>query len=204
MTKTRDVTTAPKTHRASRPAQVLGRRRALPQRGPATSATTQVDAKELAVIVSTVAAASARLAKATRSKDVASVRTAMLAVATAERRGGELLVKLGGRLKPLPIGHTDRKRWRQAAVRSAKAFAAKLQRDVAKTLARIDAMPSRPPAPTRSPAKRPHAAPSPPRTAPSPPRTTVSAWRQDADGGLVRTVGAVDADKTAAAHAGAA
>ncbi|MGO8921622.1 MAG: hypothetical protein ACLQF4_01615 [Xanthobacteraceae bacterium] len=49
----------------------------------------------------------------------------------------------------------------------------------------------------------PAAAARPAKAKPSPPRTAVSAWRQDADGGLVRTIGTVEAGDAAAAHAGA-
>jgi hypothetical protein len=163
--------------------------------------------RELAGIVSTVAAATERLAMAARSKDVAGIKAAVSAIATAERRGGEILIKLGGSLKPLPVSQADRKRWRQAAARSPTAFDAKLKRDIATALARISSNatsaatmdkarpPSRPPAPAR-PVKRPR-----PVSASQPPINKLSGWHQEADGSLTRTVTSVE-DDVAAVPAG--
>jgi hypothetical protein len=135
------------------------------------------------------------------------LNAAVAAIAHAERRGGDLLVKLGGRLRPLRVSRADRQRWCAAAARSAKAFEAKLQRDVAKAVARISGdgedatvekvTPSRPPTSSRSPAKRSRVA------SPPPPRVNkVSDWHTEADGSLTRTV--TTENDAAAAHADAA
>ena len=162
-------------------------------------------AKELAEIVAAVARSQRDTEAAIRSKDVARLKTSVAVIARAERRGGELLVKLGGQFKPLPVSPADRKRWRQAAARSPTAFAAKLKRDVAKAVARIsgneaeaavgNATPSRPPAPAR-PVKRPR-----PVSASQPPINKLSDWHQAADGSLTRTVTSVE-DDVAAVPAG--
>jgi len=161
-------------------------------------------AKELAEIVAAVARSQRDAEAAIRSKDVARLKMAVIAIARAERRGGEILIKLDGSLKPLPVGQADRKRWRKAAARSPTAFDAKLKRDVAKALARISSNatsaatvdkakpPSRPPAP----AKRPSAATAPQLHA------KLSGWQKDADGSLTRTLTSAEGD-TAAAPAGA-
>ena len=130
-----------------------------------------------------------------------------MAVAILARRSGDLLVNLGGQFKPLPVSQADRKRWRQAAARSPKAFDAKLKRDIATALARISSNatsaatvdkakpPSRPPVPAR-PVKRPR-----PVSASQPPINKLSGWRQETDGSLSRTVTSVE-DAAAAAPAG--
>jgi hypothetical protein len=125
------------------------------------------------------------------------------AIARAERHGGEILIKLDGSLKPLPVGQADRKRWRQAAACSPKAFEMKLRRDIAKALAQIgrketgvavDRAPrSRPPAPAR-PVKQPSV-----HTAPQL-QAKLSDWHQEADGSLTRTLTSAESDT--AAHAG--
>jgi hypothetical protein len=148
-------------------------------------------AKELAEIVAALTRSQRDAEAVIRSKDVARLKTAVAVIAHAERRGGELLVKLGGQFKPLPVSPADRKRWRKAAVRSPMAFEAKLKRDVAKALARIDpaagkATSSRPPALARSPAKRS------PSTSPREPHVKLSDWHREADGSLTRTLTSVD------------
>jgi hypothetical protein len=147
-------------------------------------------AKELAEIVAAVVRGRRDADAAIASKDAARLKTAVAAIATAERCGGEILIKLDGSLKPLPVSQVDRKRWRQAAARSPKAFDAKLKRDIATALARISSNttsaatvdkakpPSRPPAPT----KRPSAATAPQLHA------KLSDWQKDADGSLTRTL----------------
>jgi len=67
-------------------------------------------AKELAEIVAAVARSRRGTEAAIRSKDIARLKTAVAAIARAERRGGEILIKLDGSLKPLPVGQADRKR----------------------------------------------------------------------------------------------
>jgi hypothetical protein len=157
-------------------------------------------AKELAEIVAAVTRSQRDAEAAIRSQDVARLKRAVAVIAHAERRGGELLVKLGGQFKPLPIGQADRKRWRQAAARSPKAFDAKLKRDVATALARISSNttstatvdkakpPSRPPAPARSPAK----------ASPREPNAKLSDWQREPDGSLTRTLTSAEGDTTAA------
>lgn len=140
-------------------------------------------------------------------KNAATIKDHVAALLRAERRGGEILIKLGGSLKPLPMSQADRKRWRQAAARSPTAFDAKLKRDIATALARISSNatsaatvdkakpPSRPPAPAR-PVKRPR-----PVSASQPPINKLSDWHQEADGSLTRTVTSVE-DDVAAVPAG--
>src|SRR6516164_5021817 len=94
-------------------------------------------AKELAKIVAAVARSRRDVEAAIASKNAARLKAAVAAVAAAERCGGEILNKLAGSLKPLPVSQADRKRWRQAAARSPTAFDAKLKRDIATVLARI-------------------------------------------------------------------
>jgi hypothetical protein len=100
------------------------------------------------------------------------------------------------------VSEADRKRWRQAAARSPKAFEVKLRRDIVKAQARISgngvgaavnkAKPlSRPPAPAQSPAK-----PSSRQLHPK-----LSDWHQETDGSMSRTL--TSEDTAAAAHAGA-
>ena len=97
------------------------------------------------------------------------------------------------------MSEADRKRWRQAAARSPKAFEVKLRRDVAKAVTSISghgagaavdkAKPfSRPPAPARSPAK-----PSSREL-----HAKSSGWHQEPDGSLTRTLTSEDTAATAA------
>jgi len=165
-------------------------------------------AKELAKIVAAVARSRRDVEAAIASKNAARLKAAVAAVAAAERCGGEILNKLAGSLKPLPVSQADRKRWRQAAARSPTAFDAKLKRDIATALARISGNaadtaaenkakpPSPPPAPVR-PLKRPSAATAPQLHA------KLSDWHQEADGSLTRTLTSAEGDR-AAAPAGAA
>jgi hypothetical protein len=163
-------------------------------------------AKELAEIVAVVARSQRDIEAAIRSKDASRMKMAITAIARAERRGGEILAELKG--QSLPISLADRKRWREAAARSPKAFEVELRRDVAKAQARISgngasavavdkAKPSsRPPAPAQSPAKRFGAG------TPRESHTKLSDWHQEADGSLTRTVTSGE-DAAAAAPAGA-
>jgi hypothetical protein len=158
-------------------------------------------AKELAEIVAAVARCRRDAEAAIASKDAARLKTAVAAIATAERRGGEILIKVGGRLKPLPVSQAVRKRWREAAARSPKAFEMKLRRDVAKAVARIggDAVDaatmnkakshSRPPVSTRLPAKS---------SSREPPHAKLSNWHQEPDGSLTRTLTSVEGDAVGA------
>ena len=209
---TAEITTAKapprERHRSSRPTSNTQKRTPAPtMRHVPTNTTAAVGAhgaKELAKIVVAIARSQRDAEAAIRSKDVARLKMAVIAIARAERRGGEILIKLDGSLKPLPVGQADRKRWRKAAARSPTAFDAKLKRDVAKALARISSNatsaatvdkakpPSRPPAP----AKRPSAATAPQLHA------KLSGWQKDADGSLTRTLTSAEGD-TAAAPAGA-
>ena len=155
-------------HQSSRPTSNRQKRTPAPtmRQGPtnSTAAVGVEGAKELAKIVAAVARSQRDAEAAIRSKDIARLKTAVAAIARAERRGGEILIKLDGSLKPLPVGQADRKRWRQAAARSPKAFEMKLRRDFAKALAQIgrketgvaaDRAPrSRPPAPMTPPRRR--------------------------------------------------
>ena len=190
-------------HQSSRPTSNRQKRTPAPtmRQGPtnSTAAVGVEGAKELAKIVAAVARSQRDAEAAIRSQDVARLKRAVAVIAHAERRGGELLVKLGGQFKPLPIGQADRKRWRQAAARSPTAFDA-LKRDIATVLARISSNttsaatvdkakpPSRPPAP----AKRPSTATAPQLHA------KLSDWQKDADGSLTRTLTSAEGDTTAA------
>jgi hypothetical protein len=93
------------------------------------------------------------------------VKVAVSAIATAERRGGEIVKGIDGKIRPLPVklSAADRRRWHVAATRSPKEFDAYVAGCIAKALARIgngadaaagDASRSRPPASARSSAKR--------------------------------------------------
>ena len=152
-------------------------------------------ARELAEIAAVLARSQRDIEAAIRSKDTSRMKMAMTAIARAERRGGELLAELKG--QSLPISLADRKRWREAAARSPKAFEVKLRRDIAKALAQISRNgtnaaaakakpPSRPPAPARS--RELHA--------------KLSGWHQEPDGSLTRTLTSAE-DNAAAAPAGA-
>jgi hypothetical protein len=182
-------------HRSSRATSNAQKRTPAPttRQVPTNTAAAAVGAdgaKELAEIVAAVVRGRRDADAAIASKDAARLKTAVAAIATAERCGGEILIKLDGSLKPLPVSQVDRKRWRQAAARSPKAFDAKLKRDIATALARISSNttsaatvdkakpPSRPPAPT----ERPSAATAPQLHA------KLSDWQKDADGSLTRTL----------------
>jgi len=173
-----------------------------------TPATPSVDAaKQLAEIIAAIARSRRNVEAAIAGKDVAKLKTAMAAIASGERCGGEILIKLGGELKPLPVSPADRKRWRQAAARSPKAFDVKLRRDLSRALLQIGAKPadaaatdkakpqSRPPAPARSPVK--------PARRERQLRSKLSSWREEPDGSLSRTLTAVTEGDAAAALAGA-
>jgi hypothetical protein len=199
---------SPGRHQSSRPTFNTQKRTPAPTTRRALTNTAATvggyGAKELAEIVAAVARSQRDTEAAIRSKDVARLKTAVSAIATAERRGGEILIKLGGSLTPLPMSRADRKRWRQAAARSPTAFDAKLKRDIGTALARISSNatsaatvdkakpPSRPPAPAR-PVKRPR-----PVSASQPPINKLSDWHQEADGSLTRTVTSVEDDVAAA------
>jgi hypothetical protein len=159
-------------------------------------------AKELVEIAGVLARSQRDIEAAIRSKDTSRMKMAMTAIARAERRGGEILAELKG--QSLPISLADRKRWREAAARSPKAFEVKLRRDVAKAQARINgtgtdtaaAKPKRP----RSPAKTLAPAKSSSRES----HTKLSSWHQEPDGSLSRQLTSVAEDQVAAAPAGAA
>jgi hypothetical protein len=151
-------------------------------------------AKELAEIAAVLARSQRDIQAAIRSKDTSRMKMAMTAIARAERRGGELLIELKG--KSLPISLADRKRWREAAARSPKAFEVKLRRDIVEAQARINGAgvavdkakpPSRPPAPAHSPAK----------SSSREPHTKLSSWHQEPDGSLSRQLTSGAADQAA-------
>jgi hypothetical protein len=157
-------------------------------------------AKELAEIVAAVTRSQRDAEAAIRSKDVARLKTAVAVIAHAERRGGELLVKLGGQFKPLPVSPADRKRWREAAARTPAAFDAKLKRDIATALARIGGNA----ATAVNKAKPPSRPPKPPSALTAPHlQAKLSDWHQEPDGSLTRTLTTVAKDDAATAPAGA-
>jgi hypothetical protein len=198
-------------HQSSRPTSNTQKRTPAPtMRHVPTNTTAAVGsegAKELAKIVAAVARSQRDAEAAIRSKDGARLKTAVAAIARAERQGGEILIKLGGGFKPLPVSQADRKRWREAAARSPKAFAVKLRHDVAKAQAQINgtganlaAADKAKPAPAR-PAKQ--VKPPSALTAPHL-QAKLSTWHREPDGSLSRTLTTVAKDDAAAAPAGAA
>jgi hypothetical protein len=137
------------------------------------------DAGELAKAVAAVTEANTSLEAAKRAKDRERIKTAVVAVANAERRAGQMLIAAAGRLRPLPVGISKAaaKRWRHAAERSDADFATWVVARQKSTLGTI---------------------------AVCPPRAKVSEWHRDEDGSLTRTITSGGEDQAAVAHAGAA
>jgi hypothetical protein len=166
------------------------RRRHLPPRGspPGAAKPTTTPAKpgngvdQLAKITAAVAEAADLVAAATRAKDGEQLKTAIAGRARAERRAGELLIALAGKVRPLPgVSKLEAKRWRRAAALSEKDFEDKLQRAQRKAIAAVGDSPKRGVARVEgktSTAARPKLA------------MKLSDWKKEADGSLSRTLSA--------------
>ena len=138
-------------------------------------------ATELATVAATIAEAAEQAAVASRDKDVKNLKAAIAAALRAERRAGELLAVMNGRVRRLPGEERDKRRWRAVVLLSAQDFEKTVRRSQRRALAAIGVGPA--------PAKR--SPRSPPRSPPKP-EMKLSDWQQSADGSLTRTLTAVD------------
>ena len=167
----------------------------------------QAAVEELKKIVGLVAEATAEEVAAMHDKNPARLKAAMAAVARAERAGGECLIRMAGKVRPLPgISKIEAKRWRRAAGLSEKDFEGKLQRAQSTAVAAISSggVTLRPPKKVSAPPKaRPDARHLPPRRRENPSTfplrlaTKLTPWKKDAAGVLSRTLTAVDAKDAA-------
>jgi hypothetical protein len=90
------------THRSRRAAPDTQKRSAPHRAAVAGESGNDGSAKELVEIVAVLARSQRDIGAAIRSKDTSRMKMAMTAIARAERRGGELLVKSGGGLSRCP------------------------------------------------------------------------------------------------------
>jgi hypothetical protein len=142
-------------------------------------------AAELSKVVAVIADAAAQEAAAVRDKDVEKLKGAVSARIGAERRAGQLLVLLAGRLRPLRgISKVQSKKYRRDADLTDEEFAGKVLRAQRRAVQSLGA-------PAKKPAKKPAPAKRLPR---SPPRLAmqISDWREEPDGSRSRSVTAVD------------
>jgi len=142
-----------------------------------TAAPTKADdkaaASELATVVGTIVEAAELAAAASRDKDVKKLKAAVAAGERGERRAGELLVAMNGRVRPLPGEESAKRRWRAAVQLSAADFEKKVRRSQRRALAAIGVGP----APAKAkPSTRPQQA------------MKISPWTTDATGALTRTL----------------
>jgi hypothetical protein len=167
------------------PPRAYRRRRSSQASRPGPAKPTAAPAKpgnavdQLAKITAAIAEAEEQAAAATRDHDAEKLNMAIAARARAERRAGELLISLAGRLRPLPgITKFESKKYRRAAVLSEKDFEDKVQRAQRRAVAAL--RPERH-APKRTPDK------SSPSFSPRP-TMKLTPWKEDADGSLARTL----------------
>lgn len=131
-------------------------------------------------------------------KDAAAIKKHIAALLRAERRGGEILVALAGKVK-VPVSRPQRQRWRQAAALAPKQFEMKLERTAKLAIAALDggkggdqkSRPSQPVAPKLNDlgvAKT--AQPKRPDVGPGPPVAKLTAWHTDETGALSRELSA--------------
>jgi hypothetical protein len=151
---------------------------------PKTAAPAKSDDKasaaELSKVVAAIAEAAAQAQVATRDKDGAKLRAAVAAGERGQRRAGELLAAMNGRVRPLPGDEPGKRRWRAAAQLSSADFEKRVRRSQRRALAAIGVAPDKPAPAKAKPATRPQQA------------TKISDWREEPDGSRSRTVTAVD------------
>jgi hypothetical protein len=124
----------------------------------------------------------AQAESAARDKDTAKLKAAIAARAQLERRAGEILRVIDGRVRPLP-GATDRsarERWVLLAQMSVPKFENALRRWQHRALAAIGVAPEKPAPAKAKPTTRPQQA------------MQISPWSELPDGTRVRTVTAAD------------
>ena len=127
-------------------------------------------------------------------KDAATIKEHVAAMLRAERRGGEILVALAGRVKDLPVSKLRRKRWYAVAALTPKQFGEKLEREAKLAIAALDGrkggdQKSPPPQPATAKSElgvAKTAQPKRPSVGPSPPTKQLSAWHTDEAGALSR------------------
>jgi hypothetical protein len=173
---------------AAKPPRAYRRRRSS---RPGTAKQTAAPAKpgnavdQLAKITAAIAEAEERAAAATRDPDAEKLKTAIADRARAERRVGELLISLAGRLRPLPMTKFESKRYRRHAKLSEKDFEDKVQRAQRRAVAELRPQKH---APKRAPDK------SSPSFSPRP-MMKLTRWKENDDGSLSRTLsGEVDGE----------
>jgi hypothetical protein len=143
---------------------------------PAKPNEDKASAAELSEVVGIIAEAAEHVAAATRDKDAKKLQAAVSTWERAERRAGELLAAMNGRVRPLPGKEADKRRWRAAVLLSRADFEIKVRRSQRRALAAIGIGP----APAKQPPQR------------SQPIMQIGDWREEPDGSRSRTVTAVD------------
>jgi hypothetical protein len=137
----------------------------------------KASAAELSTTVAVIADAAAEVEGAMRAGDAAKVREAIATRSRAERRAGELLIALAGRLRLPGITKVQSKKYRRNAELLEDEFEAKLRRAQLKAVAAIGVAPKKKPAPAKAkPTTRPRRA------------MKISPWTTDATGALTRTL----------------
>ena len=159
----------------------------------------EASAAELSKVVGIIAKASAQAQRAKRDGAFEELKAAIELEKRSARRAGALLVAMNGRVKRLAGGKSARRCWRHAALLDAAVFEEKLKASqhlalrligapYAMLADAIGAAPAKPQPVASAPKDRPtHAA-------PPKPAMKLSAWRQEADGSLSRTLTGVDAE----------
>ena len=135
----------------------------------------KVSAEELRKVVAVIADAAAQAEVATRDKDAAKLGGAVAEAERGQRRAGELLAAMNGRVRPLPGTETEKRRWRAAVLLSASDFEKRVRRSQRRALAAIGVGPAK-----AKPSPRPQQS------------MKISAWKEEPDGSRSRTVTAVD------------
>jgi hypothetical protein len=145
---------------------------------------------ELAQIAAAVAKADRAVAAATSAKNIQALKAAIAEKWNRMREGGQLLRKLAGSVRRLPVDQVASRHMRRSAKLSAADFASKIARFQAKAIA---AMGSAAPSPSPSKPKRPSEA------APAHVKNQIGKWRRDSAGAMSREiVGVVDDETTKA------
>ncbi len=70
-------------------------------------------------------------------KDAAKLKDHVAAMLRAQRRGGELLISLAGKVKQLPVNKVQRKRWCRVAVLSPKHFSERVEQAAAAAIGKL-------------------------------------------------------------------